>query len=232
MSTTDRLGKRGMPLYARMCAFLHWTSGTAREVSENLGVKLGGCARTLRVLNKYGTIHVTAWRQEVWRGLPSAVYAFGPSKDCPPPLTKKGKPSLRLESYEINKVSIEVLTFSNIVETLREGADFHTLRESSGVHKAALHPLLKQMRELRLIHICEWHRNPFGNPTPMLKIGARLDHRRINAERPKPIGKDVEKIAARYERRRYQRVLRRTAGALRGNPGRDMIGSPINHHAS
>lgn len=199
-----RKGKRGMPLYARICARLIEHPATAREVAADMDIKTMGTVRVLRMMRRHGLLRVVDWRREIKHGIPNEVWAFGPGADAPAPLTQKGFVSSKLPVYRATKLNIEVMAFASLVEALREGIDFHALHDSTGICKSTLQPFIRQLRDLKMIHTCDWLRNPFGNPTPIMKLGRRFNNSWVNAPKPAPQGKDDSKRRDRQQRERFR----------------------------
>lgn len=204
-----RQGKRGMPLYARICAHLVARAATSREVADALGAGLLGIVRVMRIMRRYELLHVVNWRQDVVCGIPNEVWAFGPGCDAPAPLTQKGKVSKKLPNYATMPISVETSSFACVVKCLRDSCTYHELRDSTGLSNSTLAPLIAQLRSLGLIHTCDWIRNPHGTPTPILRLGARYSTKEKNASRPTPLGKDPAKRIARQHREKFRNLAHR-----------------------
>jgi hypothetical protein len=203
-----------MPLYARILAHLAEGAATAREVSMALGTDILGTVRALRIMRKYELLHVVNWRREVAYGIPNEVWGPGPGRDAPPPLTQKGKVSKKLPNYSTEPISVEVSTFALVVRLMRETCTYHELVEKTGLANSALSPLVAQMRSLKLLHTCEWIRNPHGTPTPILRWGARFSTTERNAPKPQPMGKDPAKRLARQHREKFRNLAFRIASGV------------------
>ena len=212
-----RKGKRGMPLYARICAHLAADVATSRELADALEVGLMGMVKVMRIMRRYRLVYVADWRSEVAYGIPNEVWVMGSRPDAPPPLTQKGYISKKLPNYSLAPISVEAGTFARAVVLLREECTYHDIMEATGLHHSTLGPFIKQLRSLSLIHTCAWIRNQHGTPTPILSWGERYSSAHVNAPRPKRIGKDPVKRLQRQHREKFRDLSMRIANHLPSN---------------
>ena len=203
-----RKGLRGMSLYARMIAQVRAKPMTAYEISEALGVAKPCTVRVMRHLHHLRLVFIFGWRQDVWRGPHNELWSFGAGKDAPMPLTTHGKPSKRKPPKTI-PFSVEAYNFAAVIKAMQDGTDLLSLMELTGMSRSTLYPLLHMLRELKMIYTADWHRNDFGNPSPIMMLGQRS-----NASPPKPLGTNPEKRRARQRRGRHMILVNMMASSL------------------
>jgi hypothetical protein len=183
---------------------------TSNDLCVRLNIADDNGVKIMRQFHRRGSVHVHAWERRP-KSPAQEVWGFGPGIDAKRPMTQRGTiPTLGIDLSRYTP-STSVIAFSLTLDALREGADIYTIMELSGLNKSTVQPLIKQLRELRMIHACEYLINTQGPPTPVLKLGERFSRSSLDAPRPSYRFDNNEAARRRHSRDRFQNLSHRVA---------------------
>lgn len=206
-----RPGRMGLAAYARVLSVV-----THKPMAhDDVAAKLGHAAVTVREvlwrMQHMGLVHVIGWLpHKSQRSVLRAVFkgGSGPSVPYPRELRRPTPGSVLARSQP----RPALIHFASIVRAFSEGATREEVRERTGITAANLAPLIRCMRSLGILHICDWTRSVAspGKPAEVLQFG-------VGRDAPRPKAQSRKAIQERYRNR--QRAKRATLQVLRATAG-------------
>ncbi len=208
-------GVRGYYAYAKLMRTLLEAPATSNFLSDKHDFTRKSVPQLMRRLHHLKVVHIGDWERIEQRGCGwKEVWALGEGADAPQPLRSDGLKSFR-PPFKLRFRS-QVFNFGQLMLALRDGHTVLSMRDLTGIERHCLDDLLAFMKQLHLIHITEWHRNPSGSPSPVFKLGDKC-----NQPRPKPLGKSSARAQAYpheiRRREQWRALLHLTAAPLHAN---------------
>lgn len=198
-------GIRGYRAYATLMRTVMDGNVSTDTLAEKQGLAHSSVYEIMRRLHRQRVVHIGGWDRYPKRGCGwHELWSLGEGADAPRPVrTSDGRPSLR-KRVARPPFRSQIFTFGLLMLALADGHTPHSLVEITGLDRRWINVLLRFMKDIHLIHIGEWYRNPFGSPSPVLKLGDKR-----NASKPKPLGRGARDIeyAGECERREEWRSL-------------------------
>lgn len=195
--------------YADILAKVMGSPMTARQVSEGYKVRIQTVRRLLRLFKDQRLLHICAYVNES-RAVPSAIFAFGHKPDAPMPPKVDGTPSSAIRPTRA-KPQANVIVFCDIVRHLEQGLTTKDVSEATGANQGHIARLFHHMRQLGIVHICEYQKPNDGYPAAVYKLGSGR-----NATYPKAMSPQ-EKSARQWADRKAKRQLLEITHALAGS---------------
>jgi hypothetical protein len=173
-----------------------------------------------------GLVRVVAWCQpRKVRGILAASFQARQPGDpasvpYPRPLAKATPGS----TLAANNPRPELISFANIVRTLRDGATRGDLTEATGVMHHRLAPLLRELRSQGIAHRSGWaRRDEGGAPAEVLQLGPGRDA-------PRPPRQTCKERHVRWRTRKNAREAGRRVNAALAGVGRVTVLGVQSYH--
>jgi hypothetical protein len=221
-----RTGRMGLQAYARVLALVWHQPLTHEDVAEQIKRSASSLREILWRMEQLGLVRVVQWQQpRKVRGILTAAFqACQPGDPASAPYPRALNKPTPGSTLALTKPRPELISFANILRTLRLGATRDELREVTGVAHHRLSALLRELRTLGIAHRSTWApRNKGGAPAEVLQLGPGRD-----AARPRR--QTYEERSARYRlKRRTREAARRVNAALAGTAPVPFLGVQSYH---
>jgi hypothetical protein len=208
-----RTGRMGLQAYARALALVWHQPLTHEAVAEQMKRAPSSLREILWRMEHLGLVRVVQWQQpRKVRGILAAAFqACQPGDPASVPYPRALTKPTPGSTLAMTQPRPELISFANILRTLRQGATRDELREVTGVAHHRLSTLVRELRTLGIAHRSTWApRNKGGAPAEVLQLGPGRDA-------PRPRRQTYEEKSARYRlKRRTREAARRVNAALAG----------------
>ena len=207
-----KIGRFGHKRYAQILAQVMAGPVTIADAMAVQKVQIQTIREILWRFERLGLVRVCEWQEPKARssfmvpvfaadGLPSLPY---PRKINRAPFgTTKGRPRSELSA------------FAHVVRCLKAGATRMDIHEQTGLAYMRVSQLVREMRRLKMLHICDWKVRPdhSGKPAEVLMFGPGVND-------PKPVTMTRAEIERRHrQKRKGMEMNRKMIAATAANAG-------------